>query len=82
MFTFRVESERQECRRKDCFAHHDEFDGFDEYLAARDVNDLVTHVKKGQGTVGALVMDEAVYDDIQELLRDLKHNPWKLFWKE
>jgi len=42
---------------------------------------LVQHIKDGRGTVGALVMDEAVYDDLQEMLRDLKHNPWKFFWK-
>jgi phospholipid/cholesterol/gamma-HCH transport system substrate-binding protein len=29
-----------------------------------------------------MMADEAVYDDLQELLRDLKHNPWKLFWRE
>lgn len=51
-------------------------------LVARDAQDVMTHVKRGQGTVGALVMDEAVYDDLQELLRDLKHNPWKFFWRE
>jgi phospholipid/cholesterol/gamma-HCH transport system substrate-binding protein len=51
-------------------------------LAARDASELVAHVKQGKGTVGALVMDEALYDDIQELLRDLKHNPWKFFWRE
>ncbi len=49
---------------------------------AVDAEGLMKHVKQGKGTVGALVMDEAVYDDIQELLRDLKHNPWKFFWKE
>jgi phospholipid/cholesterol/gamma-HCH transport system substrate-binding protein len=27
-------------------------------------------------------MDEQLYDDIQELARDLKHNPWKFFWRE
>jgi phospholipid/cholesterol/gamma-HCH transport system substrate-binding protein len=27
-------------------------------------------------------MDEALYDDLQEMLRDLKHNPWKFFWKQ
>jgi phospholipid/cholesterol/gamma-HCH transport system substrate-binding protein len=32
--------------------------------------------------VGAVVMDEALYDDIQELARDLKHNPWKFLWRE
>jgi phospholipid/cholesterol/gamma-HCH transport system substrate-binding protein len=50
--------------------------------AAADAEAVLAHVKRGQGTVGALVMDEALYDDIQELLRDLKHNPWKFFWRE
>jgi len=27
-------------------------------------------------------MDEEIYDDVQEMLRDLKHNPWKFFWRE
>jgi phospholipid/cholesterol/gamma-HCH transport system substrate-binding protein len=49
---------------------------------AQDAEGLMKHVKAGKGTVGALMMDEAVYDDLQELIRDLKHNPWKFFWKE
>ena len=51
-------------------------------LAAADAQAMVAHIKRGKGTVGALVMDEAVYDDLQEMLRDLKHNPWKFFWRE
>jgi phospholipid/cholesterol/gamma-HCH transport system substrate-binding protein len=47
-----------------------------------DAQALVAHMKKGQGTVGALVMDESVYDDVQEMVRDLKHNPWKFLWKQ
>jgi phospholipid/cholesterol/gamma-HCH transport system substrate-binding protein len=43
---------------------------------------MTQHIAKGQGTVGALLMDEAMYDDLQELTRDLKHNPWKFFWRE
>ncbi|HEX6766400.1 MAG TPA: MlaD family protein [Polyangiaceae bacterium] len=43
---------------------------------------MVERVKKGQGTAGQLMMDEALYDDISELVRDLKHNPWKLLWKQ
>jgi phospholipid/cholesterol/gamma-HCH transport system substrate-binding protein len=50
--------------------------------AAADAQAIVAHIKKGEGTVGAVVMDEALYDDLQELLRDLKHNPWKFFWRE
>jgi phospholipid/cholesterol/gamma-HCH transport system substrate-binding protein len=51
-------------------------------VAVRDARDVVAHVKRGDGTLGALVMDEAIYDDLQEMLRDLKHNPWKFFWRE
>jgi phospholipid/cholesterol/gamma-HCH transport system substrate-binding protein len=49
---------------------------------AADAQTIVTHIKKGQGTVGALVMDEEIYDDMQEMVRDLKHNPWKFLWRE
>ncbi|MBL8718022.1 MAG: MCE family protein [Myxococcales bacterium] len=47
-----------------------------------DVQGIVAHVKKGNGTIGGLLMDEEIYDDLQELARDVKHNPWKLFWRE
>ena len=49
---------------------------------AADAQVIVAHIKQGNGSVGALVMDEAIYDDVQELVRDLKHNPWKFFWRE
>ncbi|NLY94823.1 MAG: MCE family protein [Myxococcales bacterium] len=49
---------------------------------AADAKAMVSHIRQGRGTVGAILMDEAMYDDIQEMLRDLKHNPWKLFWRE
>ena len=49
---------------------------------AADAQAIVQHIKKGEGSVGALVMDEAVYDDLQEMVRDLKHNPWKFLWRE
>ncbi|MFO0678907.1 MAG: MlaD family protein [Polyangiaceae bacterium] len=50
--------------------------------AAADAQSIVSHVKTGKGTVGALVMDEQIYDDVQEMVRDLKHNPWKFLWRE
>jgi len=49
---------------------------------AADAQEIVTHIKSGKGTVGALVMDEEIYDDMQEMVRDLKHNPWKFLWRE
>jgi len=50
--------------------------------AAADAQAIVQHIKSGKGTVGALVMDEEIYDDMQEMVRDLKHNPWKFLWRE
>jgi len=50
--------------------------------AATDAREIVAHVKAGRGTAGAIVMDEALYDDLQELVRDLKTNPWKILWKD
>lgn len=50
--------------------------------AAADARVVAGHVRRGRGSVGALVMDEQLFDDLQELARDLKHNPWKFFWKE
>jgi phospholipid/cholesterol/gamma-HCH transport system substrate-binding protein len=49
---------------------------------AGDAQRVSQHIRQGRGTVGALLMDEEVYDDLQELVRDLKHNPWKFFWRE
>ncbi|HEY5147298.1 MAG TPA: MlaD family protein, partial [Polyangiaceae bacterium] len=49
---------------------------------AADAQTIVMHIKSGKGTVGALVMDEEIYDDMQEMVRDLKHNPWKFLWRE
>jgi phospholipid/cholesterol/gamma-HCH transport system substrate-binding protein len=47
-----------------------------------DAQQIVRHVREGEGTIGALLMDEEIYDDLQEMIRDLKHNPWKFFWRE
>lgn len=47
-----------------------------------DAEAITGHIRRGKGTVGALVMDEQLYDDLQELARDLKHNPWKFLWRE
>jgi len=47
-----------------------------------DAAEIVAHVKRGKGTVGAVIMDEQLYDDLQDLIHDLKHNPWKFFWRE
>lgn len=62
----------------------------DEFLAlstkaqalATDAAALTQDLRKGKGTVGALLVDPQIYDDLKELTRDLKRNPWKFFWRE
>ncbi|HMY58543.1 MAG TPA: MlaD family protein [Pseudomonadota bacterium] len=49
---------------------------------AGDAQSLLSDVRRGKGTVGALIVDQQIYDDLKELTRDLKRNPWKFFWKE
>jgi phospholipid/cholesterol/gamma-HCH transport system substrate-binding protein len=47
-----------------------------------NVDGMVTDLRAGKGTAGALLSREEVYADLRELIRDLKRNPWKFFWKE
>lgn len=47
-----------------------------------NVDGMVTDLRAGKGTAGALLVREEVYADLREMLRDLKRNPWKFFWKE
>jgi phospholipid/cholesterol/gamma-HCH transport system substrate-binding protein len=47
-----------------------------------NVNGMVTDLRAGKGTAGALLARDEVYSDLRELIRDLKRNPWKFFWKE
>ncbi|HSR96639.1 MAG TPA: MlaD family protein [Kofleriaceae bacterium] len=45
-------------------------------------NAVVGDLRAGKGTAGALLSRDELYSDIRELIRDLKRNPWKFFWKE
>ncbi len=45
------------------------------------VSEIVSDVKKGKGTLGAFLVDREIYDDVRELILDLKRNPWKVLYK-
>lgn len=47
-----------------------------------DAGALLAGIEKGEGTAGKLVKDPTVYDDLRELLADLKAHPWKFVWKK
>lgn len=46
------------------------------------VKQMVDRVRHGEGTVGQLMTDEEIYDDLKELIRDIKKHPWKIIWQE
>lgn len=42
---------------------------------------IFKEVNSGQGNVGKLVYDDTIYKELEGLVRDLRLNPWKIFWK-
>lgn len=49
---------------------------------SKDAEEVVQGIKKGEGTVGALLSERELYDDLKEMLRNIKQRPWKIVWKE
>lgn len=43
---------------------------------------IMARIERGEGTVGQMIQDEEIYDDIKELIRDIKRHPWKLIWDD
>lgn len=39
-------------------------------------------LKDGKGSIGALLTDRELYDDLVEIIKDIKRHPWKVLWKE
>ncbi|MBI3179978.1 MAG: MCE family protein [Deltaproteobacteria bacterium] len=52
------------------------------HTLTRDAVKVTEMIRRGQGTVGGLVTDPQIYDDLKEMLRDLKRNPWKFLWRD
>ncbi len=44
-------------------------------------NAVMDKVRAGDGTVGKLFMDDALYKELEDLIKDLKAHPWKLLQK-
>lgn len=49
---------------------------------SKDASTVTGRVAAGQGTIGQLLSDREMYDDMKELLRTIKRRPWKILWKE
>jgi phospholipid/cholesterol/gamma-HCH transport system substrate-binding protein len=42
---------------------------------------LGTDLKEGRGTLGKLITNESIYNNLDDLTADLKGNPWKLLYR-
>ena len=49
--------------------------------ASKDMKDLLEDAHSSKGTIGKLFSDPALYDDINELVVEIKTHPWKLLYK-
>ena len=46
-----------------------------------EINSIVMDMHAGQGTMGHLLYDSHLYENLEGLTADLKANPWKLLYK-
>jgi len=46
-----------------------------------NLDESVRRINAKEGTIGKLLYDDQVYNEIVALVIDLRKNPWKIFWK-
>lgn len=44
-------------------------------------NAIMAQIRQGQGTVGRLLTQDDLYQDLKELMADVKAHPWKLLYR-
>ncbi len=47
----------------------------------KDADEVILKIKNNEGTIGKLIGDDAIYNDLDALVKDIRKHPWKLFWK-
>lgn len=50
-------------------------------IAAR-ADKIVAEIDAGKGTVGGLLKDPKLYQDVKDLAAELKKHPWRILWKD
>jgi hypothetical protein len=46
-----------------------------------NIDEGITKIKNKEGTVGKLLYDDVLYQELEALMKDLRRHPWKLFFK-
>ena len=48
---------------------------------ADNLDVIILKIKNKEGTVGKLLSDDSIYNELDGLIKDIRKNPWKLFIK-
>jgi len=46
-----------------------------------NLDDGITRIKNQEGSLGKLIYNDAIYNEMEALVSDIRKNPWKLFYK-
>jgi len=46
-----------------------------------NIDETLTKIRNREGTLGKLLFDDSIYNDLEALMKDLRAHPWKLFFK-
>jgi phospholipid/cholesterol/gamma-HCH transport system substrate-binding protein len=50
--------------------------------ATASLRRILGKIEKGEGTAGKLIVDETLYRELEEFVKDLRQHPWKLLKKD
>ena len=48
---------------------------------SEQLDQALTHVNKGEGTIGKLMTEDEIYNDLRDFTREIKTHPWRLLKK-
>ena len=46
-----------------------------------NINQLIEKIKNKEGTLGKLIYEDTMYNELEAFASDIRKNPWKLFYK-
>ncbi|MBI4982669.1 MAG: MCE family protein [Candidatus Omnitrophica bacterium] len=46
-----------------------------------NLDDSIERINRKEGTIGKLLFDDSVYNELDAFMKDIRKNPWKLFFK-
>ncbi len=51
-------------------------------ISSEAIRDILEKTQNGQGTVGGFLVKDEIYNDMRDLMSDVKKHPWKLLKKK